>query len=170
MAIALKDKQMEEVVRHLIEQLRPRVCAWHLLTEIQKESQIFHSFGGSDRDGNTGPTKKEPAFIPIAEGIQPLASKVVNKIDSSEFVDLGDLLQDQIPHDELTLPDLKSGVVLVQSLESLKKKRITDFQSWVEGGLHSVVVTKFRTLQPEVANLMAYKVLINQTAREHAPD
>ena len=58
---------------------------------------------------------------------------VIDKIDLGEFVDLGDLLQDQMPQDDIILPDPKSGVVLVQSLESLKKKRITNFQSGFYG-------------------------------------
>ena len=119
----------------------------------------------------TGPTRKDPTSIPIAEEIQPLSSKVIDKIELGEFVDLGDLLQDQVSQDDIVLPDPKSGVVLVQSLESLKKKkkRITDFQSWSEAFM-VFVAAKFRKVQPEVAKLMAYGVLINQAAREHTPD
>lgn len=32
------------------------------------------------------------------------------------------------------------------------------------------VAAKFHKVQPEVAKLMAYGVLINQAAREHTPD
>ena len=45
----------------------------------------------------TGPKRKDPTSIPIAEGIQPLSSKVIHNIDLGEFVDLGNLLQDQVP-------------------------------------------------------------------------
>ena len=70
-------------------------------------------------------------------------------------MDLGDLLHDQVPQDDILLPDPKSGVVLVQSLESLKKKkRITDFQSWSEAFM-VFVAAKFHKVQPEVAKLMA---------------
>ena len=103
----------------------------------------------------TGPTRKDPTSIPIAEGIQLLPRKVIDKIDLGEFVDLGDLLHDQVPQDDILLPDPKSGVVLVQSLESLKKKkRITDFQSWSEAFM-VFVAAKFHKVQPEVAKLMA---------------
>ena len=130
--------------------------------------------GGEARRGeerSSGSAKKETTFVSVTEGIQPVPSKVVEKIDTGEFVDLGDLLQDQVPQEDLMLPDPKSGVVLVHSLDSLqkKKKKIRDFHSWVEAFM-VFVATKYRSSQPEVASLMAYGVLINQAAREHAPD
>lgn len=61
-------------------------------------------------------------MMAIVEGIQPLPRKVVQKVDSNEFVEFADLLQDQFPQDELSLPPSHTGVVLVHSLESLRKR------------------------------------------------
>ena len=55
-----------------------------------------------------------------------------------------DLMQDQLPQEDLNLPPNQAGVVLVQSIESLrrKKKRIVDFQSWVEAFMVFVAVKR----------------------------
>ena len=60
-------------------------------------------------------------------------------------------LQDQYPQEDLSLPQNHTGVVLVQSLESLKKKkRITDFHSWTEAFM-VFVAAKYRSTAPVVA-------------------
>ena len=125
---------------------------------------------GTDK-GVEGKGKEEDlALIPVAEGIQPVVRKIVKKVDNNEFVDFADLLQDQFAYEQdLSLPAAQSGLVLVQSLESLrkKKKKITDFQSWVEA-LMVFVAIKYRNANPEVSNIMAYGVVMSQTAREHS--
>ena len=107
---------------------------------------------GTDK-GVEGKGKEEDlALIPVAEGIQPVVRKIVRKVDNNEFVDFADLLQDQFAYEQdLSLPAAQSGLVLVQSLESLrkKKKKITDFQSWVEA-LMVFVAIKYRNANPEV--------------------
>lgn len=126
---------------------------------------------GLEGDGLSDSLKEEEAaMIAVAEGIQPLARKIIRKVDSKEYVDFSDLLQDQLPQEDLGLPS-HSGVVLVQSLESLRRKKmkISDFQSWVEA-LLVYVATRCRTSQPEIANLLAYGVIMSQTARDHPPD
>ena len=122
----------------------------------------------------SGPTKdkeEDTALVPVAEGIQPVPRKIAKKVDSKEFVDFADLLQDQFATEDLSIPATQSGLVLVQSIESLrkKKKRITDFHAWVEALLVFVAI-KYREANPEVASLMAYGVVMSQTAREHAVD
>lgn len=125
--------------------------------------------GGESAMEAKGGKEEELSMVPIIEGIQPVLGKIVQKVDRNEFVDLADLLQDQFPTEEFTLPASHSGLVLVQSLETLKKKKkkITDFQAWVEA-LMVFVAIKCRRSNPEVAGIMAYGVVMSQTAREHS--
>lgn len=60
------------------------------------------------------------------------------------------------------------GLVLVQSLESLKRKKrkIKNVQLWAEALMVYVAITS----HPDVANLMAYGVIINQMAREQTSE
>ena len=114
--------------------------------------------------------EEESSMVAVVEGIQPLPKKVVKKIDACEYVDFSDLLQDQFLAEELNLPSSHSGVVLVQSLDSLKKKkRVGDFQAWIEALLVYAAV-KCRDALPELANIMAYGVIMGQTARDHPAD
>ena len=68
-------------------------------------------------------------MVAIVEAIQPLPKRVVRRVDANEYVDFADSLQDQFPSKELNLPPSHEGVVLVQSLDVLKrkKKRVGDF-------------------------------------------
>ena len=113
--------------------------------------------------------EEDSSLVPVTEGIQPVVKKIVKKIDNNEFVDFTDLLQDQFSYEQdLSLPANQTGLVLVQSLESLRRKRkkITDFQSWAEA-LMVFMAIKFRDINPEVSSIMAYGVVMSQTAREH---
>lgn len=64
-------------------------------------------------------------MVTVAEGIQPLPKKV-------RRVDVG-ICRYQFPQEDLTLPSAPTGILLVQSLDSLRrrKKKVTDFHSWV---------------------------------------
>ena len=85
-------------------------------------------------DSTTVEKGEAVSMVPIADGIQPVPARIAQKVESGEYVDFADLLQDQLPADDLSLPPNHSGVVLVQSLETLKckKKRVIDFCSWAE--------------------------------------
>lgn len=111
------------------------------------------------------------AMVPVAEGIQPVSVRIVQKVDKGEFVEFADLLQDQFQHEELSVPPELAGAVVVHTLDSLKrrKKKITSFQAWVEA-LMVYVAIRCRESDPEVANIMAYGVIINQSAQENTPD
>lgn len=53
--------------------------------------------GGGGKGGSVGAVggkEEELLAIHIAEGIQPVASKIVQKVDRNKFVDFADLLQD----------------------------------------------------------------------------
>lgn len=105
------------------------------LQEVDKDPRSMPPLIPMDKDKGEGRAKgKEEmaAMTPIAEGIQPLPAKLVQRIDSGEFIDFSDLLQDQLPQEDFSFPSGHAGVVLVQSLETLRKKHITDFQAWAE--------------------------------------
>ena len=97
------------------------------------------------------PPTLNPTSLHPLDALGHSTAKVVQKIDAGEFIDFADLLQDQLPQDDLNIPASHSGVILVQSLKSLKKKkkRITDFQSWAEAFM-VYVATKYRSSCPEV--------------------
>ena len=127
---------------------------------------------GVSEEGTKAEEKEESAaMVAIVEGIQPLPKRVVKKVDANEFVDFADLLQDQFPSEELNLPPSQEGVVLVQSLDALKrkKKRVGDFPTWIEALLVYTAV-KCRESAPEIARLMAYGVIMGQAARDHHTD
>lgn len=73
------------------------------------------------------------AMVPIAEGIQPVLARIVQR--TGEFVEFTDLLQDQLPPDDLNLPASLSGVVMV---EPQAKKEARARFSVMGGGSHGL--------------------------------
>ena len=52
--------------------------------------------GASDAEEGT-------MMVPVAEGIQPISNKIAQRINNGEFVDFSELLQDQLPQEDLML-------------------------------------------------------------------
>ena len=84
-------------------------------------------------------------------------------------MDLDDLLQEQYAREEV--PPVREGVLLVQSVESSrrKRKRVSDFADWVEA--FSVLVAVVSKQFPEsVPGLMAYVVSMREAQRQWGGD
>ena len=113
---------------------------------------------GKDK-GSTGET------VIIAEGLRPLPCKIVQKIQSGEFVDLELLLPNPRAKLKVALSQRQDGVLVVQSLENLKKRkpRILVYPQWVEA--FSVYTAVLGKKHPQfIPDLMAYQVLIKEAS------
>ena len=113
---------------------------------------------GKDK-GSTGET------VIIAEGLRLLPCKIVQKIQSGEFVDLELLLPNPRAKSEVALSQRQDGVLVVQFLENLKKRkpRILVYPQWVEA--FSVYTAVLGKKHPQfIPDLMAYQVLIKEAS------
>ena len=101
----------------------------------------------------------------IAEGLRPLPRKLIQKIQNWEFTDLEMLLPNPRAKSEVALSQRQDGVLVVQSLENLKKRkpRILVYPQWVEA--FSVYVAVIGKKHPQfIPDLMAYQVLIKEAS------
>ena len=101
----------------------------------------------------------------VAEGLRPISARLWKRIIAWKFVDLDDLLQEQYTREEV--PPVREGVLLVQSVESSKRKRkrICEFADWVEA--FSVLVAVVSKQFPEsVPGLMAYMVSMKEAQKQ----
>lgn len=80
------------------------------------------------------PKEKASETVMVADGFSPVARKTVLRIQSGEYVDLEELLKSPHAKSDTPLPRQQEGVLVVQSMESLKKRRpqITSYAQWVE--------------------------------------
>lgn len=107
----------------------------------------------------------------LVEGIPPIPARMVERIRSWQYVDLAELLVDPTAKSEETTWAAAAGqVVLVQSMDQLKKRRrqITDIASWIQA--FSVYVAALATAEStskeELAGLMAHVHVILQVYRD----
>ena len=70
-----------------------------------------------------GKEKYRGETVIVAEGLRPLPRKIVLRIQSWEFIDLEELLQNPRSKIEVPLAQRQEGVLVVQSLESLRKRK-----------------------------------------------
>ena len=133
-----------------------------LLTHVKEIGEQSAAGKQPDVKGGQG-TDKGGETVMVAEGLGPIPRKVVQKIQSEEYVDLEELLKFPHHQGEVPLPQRQKGVVVIQSVESLKKckPRITVFPQWVEAfAIYVAVLSKTR---PQcVPDMMAYMVLIKE--------
>ena len=103
--------------------------------------------------------------VMIAEGLRPVSRKLVQKIQNWEFIDLEELLPNPRSHLDIVLPQQQDGVLIIQSIENLKKRkrRITVYPQWVEAFAvyMAVIAQKYPQAIPD---LMAYQVLIKEAS------
>ena len=117
------------------------------------------------RQSKSGSGKSEPPPEPffLSEGLPPIPVKLVAKIQSGDFVDMADLLRDNI---EAACRQNEEEAPWYMS-ESMKPRReVPDFLSWVQcfGVFASIVAAK----HPErFKALMAYQTLMVREARRY---
>ena len=91
-----------------------------------------------------------------------MSTRTVEKIRSWQYIDLTELLVDTAASksDEATLSAAAGQVVLVQSMDQLKRKRrqITDVPTWLQAFsvFVAVLATAEATKKEELAGMMAH--------------
>ena len=114
------------------------------------------------------PTTKNPIAI-VAEGLPPIPTKLLEKIQRWEYIDLALLLHDT-KSDELAGYQPSNQVLVFQSIEQLqrKKKSITDLQSWVQAfSVYAAALGGARSISYEQSvGLWAHQHLIVQLHKD----
>ena len=103
--------------------------------------------------------------VMIAEGLRPLSRKLVQKIQNWEFINLEELLPNPHSNLDIVLPQQQDGVLIIQSIENLKKwkPRITVYPQWVEAfAVYTAVIAQ--KYPHAIPDLMAYQVLIKEAS------
>ena len=107
----------------------------------------------------------------LMEGIPPVASRLVERIQAWQYVDLAELLTDAMGKSEEPLPQATEGQILfVQSLDQVKrrKRKISDIATWAQA--FSVYVATLAsaesTTKAEIASLIAHQYAILQIHKD----
>ena len=146
---------------------QPRVS---LVAHVREIGEIEDG-GDLEEKGSAGGDKQEQEKssttepVMIAEGLRPLSRKIVQKIQNWEFTDMEELLPNPRSNMDIVLPQRQDGVLIIQSIENLKRKkpRITGYPQWVEtfAVYTAVIAQKYPQAIPD---LMAYQVLIKEAS------
>ena len=118
---------------------------------------------GGDKQEQEKPSTTEPVMI--AEGLRPLSRKIVQKIQNWEFTDMEELLPNPRSNMGIVLPQRQDGVLIIQSIENLKRKkpRITSYPQWVEAfAVYTAVIAQ--KCPQAIPDLMACQVLIKEAS------
>lgn len=106
---------------------------------------------------------------PSAEGIPPIATRLLEIIRRWDYVDLSDLLSESAgKHPEISAP--QNQVILVQSLDQMRRKRkqISDIESWLQAFsmYAAALAAEPSTTKEESTGLFAHMYLITQIAKD----
>lgn len=107
----------------------------------------------------------------LTEGIPPLSSRLVERIQAWQYVELAELLTDGTAKTEEPLPQAMDGqVLLVQSIDQVKrrKKKITDVATWAQAfSIYAAALASAEsTSKAEVTGLMAHQHVILQMHKD----
>ena len=105
-----------------------------------------------DKVDPSAAAKTVPSFL-LGEGLPPIPAKLVSKIQKGDFVDMAELLRDNIEADRRRSKE--SGASTSTGLQSQSRREVPDIVSWVQcfGTYTSIVVQA----HPEKAQqLLAY--------------
>ena len=105
----------------------------------------------------------------ITDGLPPIPTKVVQKIEKGEYVDFTDLLPKKPSTEEPTISELaEEGIVVVTQSRHMKgqKKPIQDIATWVEAFLTFATVRN-RKYPAHTNDLLAYGALVVRGARDY---
>ena len=113
----------------------------------------------------------KPGTTFLLEGIPSLSSRLVERIQAWQYVDLAELLTDMTAKTEEPLLQATEGqILLVQSTDQVKRRRkkITDVATWAQA--FSIYVAALAsadsTSKVEVASLMAHQHVILQIHKD----
>ena len=120
-------------------------------------------------DGGKGTGTSNPSVV-VAEGMPPIASKLLDRIRRWEFIDLALLLNevgqksDEIPHSH------DGRVVLILSVEQAQccKKQIGDHYAWTQAFAvyMAALASVSTTTMEEVVGLIAHLHLVTQLSKD----
>lgn len=104
----------------------------------------------------------------INEGFPPIPTKVVQKIEKGDYVDLKELLPQKPVVEDSPLMELLNGVVVLASPKQLKPQRkpIQDLATWMQAFMVFVAIRN-RKFPESTNDLLAYGALIARGARDY---
>ena len=124
---------------------------------------------GKEADQLTLTSAKSPSTAVIAEGLPPIASKLLERIRKWDYIDLADLLSDSAGK-QPDIPSTSQGqVILVQSIDQVrKKKHISDIESWLQAfAIYAAALSADpSTMKEETTGLFSHMYLITQIAKD----
>ena len=122
--------------------------------------------------GSYSSTSVKQAAVVIAEGLPPVSTKLLDKIQKWEFVELVNLLthdtHGQSRGDTLTITQDGRSMVVRQQDESLGRKKITDITTWVQVfSIYAAILADSESSTSEqFKGLMAHMCLMIQLAKD----
>ena len=103
----------------------------------------------------------------VAEGIPPVACRLVDKVRKWEYINLGDLLKDHSSPEQLVL--VNGQVLSIQFGQKPQSSRaITDILTWLQAFsvFSAILLSSEDTTKEEAASLAAHCYLILQMSRD----
>lgn len=126
----------------------------------EKDMSVASILSQLQGDMLKGGDKASEEKVFIAEGIRPVSSKLVKKIQGWRFIELDELLQSQQKEETLLRQD---GVVLFQTVDRARRTRskISELSEWMEA--FAVFVAVISQKSPEVVpSMMSYMIQIKE--------
>ena len=115
-------------------------------------------------------TTVKQAAVVITEGLPPVSTKLLEKIQKWEFIELASLLTHDAPSrsDTLTISQDGRSMILRPQEESLGRKKINDIPSWIQAFsiYTAALAASEKTSSDHFKGLMAHMYLMIQIARD----
>ena len=109
--------------------------------------------------------REDAAMLSIGAGLPPVPHKLVQKIQSGEFVDMAELLPDRMGIQSTYEPDEKDGKRSIKS----KRRQVTGILEWVQ--CFSIYTAVIADKKPEkVKDLLGYQTLLLEAYMEYEGD
>ena len=115
---------------------------------------------------------KQPSSVVLTEGLPPITTKLLDKIQRWEFVDLSSLLScdPTAKNDTVALTHEGQHILVVdpQSQFSRRKKQISDLPTWIQAfSIYAAgLAAASSTTKEQVMGLMAHMFLMVQLSRD----
>ena len=125
----------------------------------------------STNDSQVEVTKQSPSVV-LSEGLPPITTKLLDKIQRWEFVDLSSLLScdPTVKSDTVALTHEAQHLLVVdpQSQFNRRKKQITDLPTWIQAfSIYAAgLAAASSTTKEQVMGLMAHMFLMVQLSRD----
>ena len=128
-------------------------------TEVKKTDGA----GPIKKSDQAAAAKAAPPFI-LGEGLPPIPAKLVAKIQRGEFVDMAELLRDNIEADRRRTKEGDADPSGGQPSSSQTRREIPDLLSWIQCfGVYACIVAKSHP--DKLQQLLAYQTMLVREAR-----